>query len=486
MTFAGRGASYETLWDGARAWGAKLLAAGAAPGDRVAIVLPNCPEWITVVTGALLAGLVVTTASPHLTAAELAPIFDDSGASVVVTTAELRDTVHAAFALTGGHATVLSLCPGEDLAPTGPRAPPVKYERPADPVDDVAVLQYTSGTTGGVKAAMMTHRNLVANAMQNNLWFGWSESDVILGALPLCHTWGLCCVLHASLAARARIALLPAFSEGAVFDAIQKERVTVAYGSATMFHRLLDAASADRGAAPAERFRSLRYVKAGAMLVGGDLNARFAAAVPLVPMVNGYGLTEAGPEVTNNPSHAPRAGTVGVPLPGTDVRLCHPDAPHEECAIGEEGEVQVRGPQVMAGYWGKPEETAAAFAGQWLRTGDLGAFEDAGYLVIRDRLKDLIKFRGYSVVPGEVERALREHRDVVEACVVGSPHPRDGEVPVAFVVLRENAVPPSDDAWRIHLNERLARTKHPRRFVVVSAIPKNHVGKPLRRVLRES
>jgi long-chain acyl-CoA synthetase len=202
--------------------------------------------------------------------------------------------------------------------------------------------------------------------------------------------------------------------------------------------------------------------------------------------VNGYGLTEAGPEVTNNPPHARRGGTVGVPIPGTDLRLCAPDDPNRECGVGEEGEVQVRGPQVMQGYWRRPDATAAALIeGGWLRTGDLAAFDDAGYLVIRDRLKDLIKFRGWSVIPGEVEKALREHPDVAEVCVVGAPHPRDGEVPTAFVVLRAGASMPTDAAWSAHMEPRLARMKQPRRFVAIDEIPKNHVGKPLRRVLRE-
>ena len=359
---------------------------------------------------------------------------------------------------------------------------------------DLAVLQYTSGTTGGLKAAMMSHRNLVANALQNNAWFGWTKDDVILGALPLCHTWGMCCVMNAALAAGARIAMVRDFDADRVLETIARERVTVAYGSATKFHRLLDAA----GPSAPECFASLRYVKAGAMLIGSDLYARWTAAVPGVLMINGYGLTEAGPEVTNNPPHARRAGTVGIPLPGTELRLgIVPDAER----VGDEGdaaggatgagEVQIRGPQVMSGYWRNPDATRAAFTDDgWLRTGDLARFDEAGYLVILDRLKDLIKHRGWSVVPGEVERALREHPTVAEACVVGVPDPRDGEVPVACLVLRDGAAGPTDEAWLsgidAFLDARLARYKHPRRFVVVPEIPKNHVGKPLRRVLRDS
>jgi long-chain acyl-CoA synthetase len=287
--------------------------------------------------------------------------------------------------------------------------------------------------------------------------------------------------MNASLAAGARIVLVRHFDPVSALQTVRRHGVTVAYGSATMFHRLLDAA----GAGAPDRLASLRYVKAGAMLVGSDLSARWADAVPEVPMVNGYGLTEASPEVTNNPPHARRAGTVGIPLPGTELRLGVPEAPDREAARGDEGEVQVRGPQVMSGYWRNADATRDAFTAEgFLRTGDLGAFDDAGYIVIRDRLKDLIKFRGWSVVPGEVEKALREHSAVAEACVVGAPDARDGEVPVAFIVLRPGADPPSGEVWRAHLDARLARFKHPLRFVSVPEIPKNHVGKPLRRVLR--
>jgi long-chain acyl-CoA synthetase len=226
-------------------------------------------------------------------------------------------------------------------------------------------------------------------------------------------------------------------------------------------------------------------VKAGAMLVGGDLPQRWAGAVPRVPMINGYGLTEASPEVTNNPPHAPRRGTVGVPLPGTHVRLCVPDDPSREVAPGDEGEVQVLGPQVMRGYWRRDDATKSAFTPDgWLRTGDVGRFDDEGYLSIVDRLKDLIKFRGYSVVPAEIERALVEHPAVAEACVVGAPHAVDGETPVAFVRLRAGATATADELTS-HLEPRLARFKQPRAFRFVDEIPKNAVGKPLRRVLRD-
>ncbi len=439
---------------------AAQLAELGPPGERLLIRLPNGPEFVAALHGAWAAGWIAVPVTPELPVASLATHLADAEPRAVACT----DDVRAAF---------------DDL-------PAVVHgrERGAVPAvgqsgADAAVLQYTSGTTGGLKAAVMSHANLAANAHQNDAWFGWTHRDVILGALPFCHTWGLSCVVNASLAARARVVVLAHFDADAVLEAVERERVSVAYGSATMFHRLLDAA----GPRATRVFRSLRYVKAGAMLVGGDLAARWAAAVPGVPMLLGYGLTEASPEVCNNPPQAPRAGTVGIPLPGTELRVCDPAAP--DVPVGGEGELQVRGPQVTSGYWRRPDATSAAFAdGGWLRTGDLARFDEAGYVVIVDRLKDLIKFRGWSVVPGTVEAALRAHPDVADAVVVGAPHPVDGEVPVAFVCCRAGREP-SDAELTEHLAARVTPWERPRRFVRIAEIPRNHVGKALRRVLRE-
>jgi long-chain acyl-CoA synthetase len=478
VRFDGREIRYRELWTRVREIADAL---GPGEGERVALCLPNRPEFVAWYHGALKAGRVVVAVNPQLTSAEIAAIVEDAQPSVAVVAEQALDAFPrtAAIRVIGGRTE-----PGT-IRPRATQG----AEAASDPADEarqtpharVAVLQYTSGTTGGLKAAEMTHANLLANAWQNDAWFAWTEKDVILGALPLCHTWGMGCVMNGALLAGATIALVEHFDPERVLDVIARDGVTVAYGSATMFHRLLDAA----GPRAAEIFRNVRYVKAGAMLVGGDLPRRWADAVPAVPMVLGYGLTEASPEVTNNPLHARRPGTVGIPLPRTELRLCAADDPSREVALGEEGEIHVRGPQVMRGYWRRPEATAATLLpGGWLRTGDLGRFDDAGYLVIVDRLKDLIKFRGNSVVPAEVERALLTHPAVAEACVVGAPHPVDGEMPVAFVRFAAGACATAAEL-DAHLESSLARFKHPRDYRFVEEIPKNHVGKPLRRVLRE-
>ncbi len=434
------------------------------PETPVALMLGNTPEFAAWFFGARAAGRAVVPLDPAYPDHEIAARLADTAAGAAITTGESRDRI-------------ARLAPGIRLVAghwprTGAKLPPP--DRP----EDLAVLQYTSGTTGGRKAAMMSGANLVANAWQNNVWFDWSHRDVILGALPLSHTWGLSCVLIAATMAGAETAFPISHSSADLATVIPGKAVTVAYGSATMWHRLLDHVGAE---AP-RTLASLRYVKAGAMLVGGGLPARWSEAVPQVPMILGYGLTEASPEVSNNPPGRVIPGTVGVPLPGTSVRICSPADPEAEAAAGSVGEIQVRGPQVMKGYWRRPDATRSALLpGGWLRTGDLGLVEN-GYLTVVDRIKDLIKFRGWSVVPGEVERALLDHPAVKEVVVVAVPHERDGEWPVACLVSDRDL---TETEMQVFLESRLAHYQIPRRLVRLESIPKNSVGKPLRRVLRD-
>lgn len=483
--------TWADIWQRAQISAAQLRTRGFARGkrgDRVLLVLPNCPEFVVQYYAALRADMVICAVNPKLTSEELAPILSavEPRAAFIAPDAAM-DFEKARLMANVREPKTYYVEPGHDFR-TSPQDPAILPfllgEAPpaaARPAVDVAALQFTSGTTGGLKAAMMSHRNLVANAEQNNRWFGWTANDVILGALPLYHTWGMCCVMNAAVAAGATIALVPAFDAANVIDVIRNRKVTVAYGSGTMFMRLLDAV----GDNAAQSFGGLRYVKAGAMLIDGTLSQRWIDAVPKVPMINGYGLTEASPEVTNNPPQHVKAGTVGIPLPGTDVRICDPAEPDLALPAEREGEIQVRGPQVMLGYWSELDETyATILPGGWLRTGDLGMFDAEGYLRIVDRLKDVIKFRGNSIASSEVERVLLTHPSVREAAVIGRPDPTEGEVPVAYVVLHPGVPMDVSDLPKF-IEPHLAAFKHPRRFHIVHEIPKNHVGKPLKRVLRE-
>ena len=482
--------TYGQLWRQVKTGASVLRSRGFAKGkrgDRVMLCLPNCPEFILQYYAALRADMIPVAVNPNLTRDELAEAirviepraaFVASDAAGEFEAARVRAHIREPKTFFVRPGSEFNSGRGdESLLPDVLGEP----EESAQRTDvDIAVLQFTSGTTGGSKIAMMSHRNLVANAEQNNMWFHWTQRDVILGALPLYHTWGMCCVMNSAILAGATIALIPQFNATQVIETIERHGVTIAYGSGTMFLRLLDTA----GDEAAEVFSSLRYVKAGAMLIDSSLNERWAKAVPGVPMINGYGLTEASPEVTNNPPEKVKPGTVGVPLPGTELRLCRPEDPETPIAEGE-GEIQVRGPQVTLGYWSRPAETrATVLSGGWLRTGDIGRFDADGYLKIVDRLKDLIKFRGYSVAPSEVEAVLLTHPSVKEATVVGIPDSSDGEVPVAYLVLKEG-VPGEVADMPGFIEPHLASYKHPKRYHVVHEIPKNHVGKPLKRVLRE-
>ena len=482
--------TYGQLWKHVKTSASVLRSRGFAKGkrgDRVMLCLPNCPEFVLQYYAALRADMIPVAVNPNLTRDELTEAlrvvepraaFVASESAGEFEAARVRAHIREPKTYFIRPGTEFGSGRGDDtLLPCVLGEP----EDSAQRTDvDVAVLQFTSGTTGDSKIAMMSHRNLVSNAEQNNMWFGWNEHDVILGALPLYHTWGMCCVMNSAILAGATIALVPQFNARLVLDTIERHGVTIAYGSGTMFLRLLDSA----GDTAEEAFSSLRYVKAGAMLIDSSLNERWAKAVPNVPMVNGYGLTEASPEVTNNPPGKVKLGTVGIPLPGTDLRLCRPDAPETPITEGE-GEIQVNGPQVTLGYWSKPGTTRETILpGGWLRTGDIGRFDSDGYLRIVDRLKDLIKFRGYSVAPSEVERVLLTHPSVKEATVIGIPDASDGEVPVAYLVLKDG-VPMEVSDMPSFVEPHLASFKRPQRYHIVHEIPKNHVGKPLKRVLKE-
>ena len=432
--------SYAALWTRVQEAAGWMRASGAGPGDRVMLRLSNSIAFPVAYYGALRAGCVAVAVHPDLPEAEVKSIAEDVEPALVL----------------------------DDEHGPGAAAPP-----PPEP-PGLAVLQATSGTTGRPKAARMSHANLVANALQNARWFGWRSSEVVLGVLPLCHTWGMCVCLNSTFAVGDTLVLQRRFDPRETLEAAARHRATVLYGSATMFWRLLDL--------PPHPLPHLRHAKAGAMLSQGGLKERWDAAYPGAPLQQGYGLTEASPECHNNPPHRFKRGTVGVPIQDTDCTIRDPEDPGRVLPPGEAGEVCLKGPQVTEGYWRRPGETAAAFHDGWLRTGDIGVMDDEGYLAIVDRKKDLLKFRGYTVSPNAVEECLLRHPAVAEAVVVGRPDDRDGDVPTAFVVLKDGA---ALDALEAHCRERLARWEVPRAFVPVDAIPKNHVGKPLRRVLRD-
>jgi long-chain acyl-CoA synthetase len=364
----------------------------------------------------------------------------------------------------------------EALFAAGSAGPPVPVADRAP--GDLAVLVFTAGTSGPPRAAMLTHANLLANIEQCARVEGRAlrADDVVLGVLPLFHIFGLNVVLGQALHAGAAVVLQERFDPVESLEAIRRHRVTVVAGAPPMYVAWATMPGADRDA-----MRSVRLAISGAAKLPEEVAAAFTARFG-VPVFEGYGLTEAGPVVTTGVGDLPRPGSVGVPVPGVEVRLV--DADGDDVEAGDPGEIWVRGPNVFAGYWQDPEATARVLTPDgWLRTGDVAVADADGWLYLVDRRKDLIIVSGFNVYPAEVEEVLRAHPRIAEAAVVGEPDPYSGEAVKAFVVPVAGTHLDEDEVIA-HCASRLARYKCPTRVAFVEALPRNAVGKALRRALR--
>ncbi|MFC9974390.1 AMP-binding protein [Spirillospora sp. NPDC127200] len=483
---------------------AALADAGFAPGERAALCLQNVPQFVIALLGVWKAGGIAVPVNPMYTARELGPLLRDSGATAMVCLQDLyRDAAREAAGGTGVRTVVttgaLDLCAtGDDRVLAGTERVPCpgtldlvelleRHDGQAPPavrpgLDDVAVLSYTSGTTGPPKGAMNTHRNLVFSAQAYRDWIGLGPRDVILGIAPLFHITGLVGHVALALLTGAPLVLTYRFEPSLVIDTVARERATFTVGSVTAFIALMNAPNASRRA-----LESLtRIYSGGAPVPPGTVEAFRETFGQYVHNI--YGLTE-----TTSPSHAvplnavapvdeaTGALSVGVPVFNTDVRIVGDDG--EELPPGEIGELVTRGPQVVPGYWGRPEESAATLPGGALRTGDVGRRDEAGWFYLVDRKKDQINASGYKVWPREVEDVLYEHPAVREAAVVGVPDEYRGETVKAFVSLRPGARAAPDELVAF-CRERLAAYKAPREVEVLEEIPKTATGKPLRRELR--
>src|SRR5438477_421427 len=360
------------------------------------------------------------------------------------------------------------------------RTPPESTEASADP-DDVAVLQYTGGTTGTPKGAMLTHRNLVANAMQTAAWFATKSqgSERVLGAIPLFHVYGLTAVMLLSIAKADEVILYPNPREiDAILKLIDKSKPSLFPGVPTMYIAILrhpNLAKYD--------LRSVRACISGAAPLPNEVRRQFEAATG-GRLVEGYGLTEASPVTHCNPINGVVTECIGIPFPDTDAKLVDPEDPSKEVPPKEAGELAVRGPQVMKGYWNHPAETAAVLHDGWLLTGDIAKMDEDGYFYIVDRKKDLILCSGYNVYPREVEEVLFMHPAVAEAAVIGIPDAYRGESVKGFIVLKAGATATESEIVAF-CKERLAAFKVPKAVEFVQDLPKSLVGKVLRRELRE-
>jgi len=420
--------------------------------------------------------------NPLCKAKELKHLLNDSGASVIIVN---RNSFPVAKGVKNGtklKTIILSDSEGieeavslREILTRCSASPPMFDLRPKE---DIAAIMYTGGTTGFPKGVMLTHYNLVTNAIQNAMWFGWSNQDVIIGALPFSHSWGACTCVNSPIYAGARVIIFPRFDAEDVLSTVERERATVLYGATSMFFNLGHNPSISR-----YDLSSLRYVKAGAMPIPPELKKRWEQ-VTGVRMVFGYGLSEASPETHNCPLQRVKSGTVGMPIMDTDARIVDEKTGEIELPTGKVGELVIKGPQIMRGYLNRPEDNRQAFRDGWLYTGDVAFMDEEGYFHIVDRKKEIIKYKGYTIAPAEVESVLYEHPAVKECAVVGKPDAFAGELPKAYVVLKHDCELREHELIEF-CKQRVSPYKKIREVQFVSEIPKNSSGKILRRVLRD-
>ncbi len=488
--------------------------AGFKAGDRIAIQMPNCLAYPVVVFGALKAGLIMVNTNPLYTTAEMVHQFSDSGATGLVVidlfatkVAEVLPKTNIKTVVVVSIADLLSpfkrlliravqkyvkkMLPPITFAYTAlPRALAAGADRIAAGADatlyaqsldhnSVAALQYTGGTTGVAKGATLSHGNLVANTMQSlEMWkpFLRLGDEVMLTALPLYHIFAFTANLMIFFVAGGRNVLVPSPRPLSNLKTVMlNEPVTWFTGVNTLFAGLMHEPWFKE-----HTNWQLRGSVAGGMALVPVIGERWEAMTK-TPIYQGYGLTETSPVATLNPFQRPKRAAIGVPVPGTDVRFVNAEG--QTVPFGEVGELWIKGPQVMQGYWQRPDETARAISDGWLATGDIAKMDDEGYIEIVDRKKDMILVSGFNVYPNEVEAAIAEHPGVVDTAVVGVPNDETGEIVVAFVVKKDPAL--TEDDVRQHCKKTLTNYKVPRIVVFRADLPKSNVGKVLRKDLRD-
>ncbi|MBN9633108.1 MAG: long-chain fatty acid--CoA ligase [Actinobacteria bacterium] len=512
LEFFGATTTYAELGEQIARAAEGLRKRGVRKGDRVALVLPNCPQHVVAFYAALRLGAVVVEHNPLYTARELRHQFEDHGATVAIVWDKVARTVQdlpadlgvttiisvditrgmpasKRFALrlpvpaarkareqltakVSGTITWESLVASRRLKASVPRP-----ER-----DDLALIQYTSGTTGLPKGVMLSHLNLAVNAAQARAWVPTIErgTSVVYAVLPLFHAYGLTLCLTFAMSMGSRLVLFPKFDPDLVLDVVKKHPATFLPAVPPIYERLVQAAEKRRVS-----LSGIDIAISGAMSLPQSIVDLWESKTGGY-LVEGYGLSECSPVLMANPVGATRkAGTVGLPLPGTELRVVDPDDPDTDRAYGEEGELLARGPQVFSGYWRKTDETAKVFtADGWFRTGDIVTMDPDGFVRIVDRIKELIVTGGFNVSPTEVEDALRGFEGIADVAVVGLPHRRGGEDVVAAVVMEPGASF-DEEAIRAYGRDCLTAYKVPKHVVQVDELPRSIVGKVIRRKVRD-
>lgn len=509
LEFMGKQLSYERLLEECCRFANALVRLGIGRQERVAIMLPNCPQTVIAYYGTLMAGCIAVLTNPLYKERELAIQLADSGAAAIITLDVLYPRVRAAQARTTlRHAIITSIkdylpFPKNVLfslkmkknvqaagiiyddkvhafAPLLKSVPPKFMCAEIDGEHDLALLQYTGGTTSTPKGVMLTHQNLVANTMQSASWFYKVRrgEEIFLGALPFFHVFGMTILMNLCTLCRGMNVLVPKFEPSEMLRIIHKLRPTVFPGAPTMYISLINHPDTDR-----YDLSSIHTCISGAASLPLEVQEKFEAITGCV-LIEGYGLTEASPITHANLLWGKRKnGSIGIPFPDTEAKIVD-SYTGEELPQGEVGELIVRGPQVMRGYWNKPEETVTALRDGWLYTGDLGRQDEDGFFSIIDRKKDLIIAGGFNIYPREVEEVLYEHPCVKEAVVVGVPDSYRGETVKAYIVTR-TGTQVTQEELNVWCRERMASFKVPRQYEFRSELPKTIAGKVLRRMLLE-
>jgi long-chain acyl-CoA synthetase len=512
ILFYGARLTYRQLDDLTSRFAQALRRLGVRPGDRVGLMLPNVPQMLIAYYGAFKAGAIVMPTNPLYVSRELETQLADSGAETLVALDLFYPRIEPIMAqsplkrliltsvcdylppvkrllypikarLNGRWISVRKTPPLYDFVDllkdaNGHAEPDLTIHTPSP--SDVALLQYTGGTTGTPKGVMLTHRNVVVNASQCHAWVpDFKEGqEVFLGVIPFFHVYGLSTCQHLAIMTGSALVLLPRFEVVEVLQAIHDQHITVFSGIPVMFMKISEHPKVRR-----YDLSSLRVCLSGASPLHAEVRDRFELLTG-VKISEGYGLTEAGPVTHCNPVYGDRPhGSIGLPFPDTEVRIVDP-VTGESVLPGEPGELTVRGPQIMRGYWNKDEDTRAILRDGWLYTGDMVRHDESGFFYLVDRKKDMIKSRGENVYPREVEEVLFRHPAVQDVVVVGIPHKQLGEAIKAYIVLRQNHVV-TEQELIAHCRCSLASYKIPTSVAFKTELPRTMVGKVLRRMLRD-
>ena len=512
--FMGRKYSYAEMAATVRRVARGLQDKGIGKGDQIGLFLPNVPQYIAAYYGALAAGATVVNFSPLYTVDELAHQVADSGTSILITVSaaallptamKVLDNSSLKELIVGSVSEALPKAKGwayrlfkrNEIAALPSDSRVSSYAelianigdyavQPCMPEKDIAQLQYTGGTTGTPKGAMLSHQNITANARQINMLDPHSRNnqpngpldDRILGVLPFFHVFANATVLNRTVENGGEIVMLPRFEAKAALAAITRTKVTSLPGVPTMYQALLDCPDLGK-----TDFTSLRACISGGAPLAAELKERFETLTGAV-VIEGYGLTESSGVVSCNPYEGRnKIGSIGQPVPGTNIKLVDKEDPSKPAPKGEPGELTFSGPQVMCGYWNRPDADAGVFLGTYLRTGDVATIDDDGFIHIVDRLKDMIAVGGFKVFPSQVEDILYKHPAVKEALVIGVADAYLGEIPRAFVTLQDGATQ-DGAALTVWLNPKLGKHERVQGVTVMDNLPKTMIGKLDRKALR--